>query len=188
MTLYGPSEAKSLDDVANRIKAVARDYQLIKIKTSAIDYFDNVDKKWIVVRVKPNQKLESLRSKIYQSLSKISDPQPWDKDATYKFHFSLGKTDRGYVFNRLRRIANNWSVPELEQFLLRICIINGQGKIHKEYDLLLGRLLTRNEALSPRINKETLIELRRLLKGSGPRVQQFPPPNPIMAFIKKLFS
>jgi 2'-5' RNA ligase len=188
MTLYGPSEAKDLNEIARRIKAVASEYKLVKVKTFEFDYFNNADKKWVVIRVKPNQKLESLRLKLYQSLRTVSHPQPWDEEPTYKFHVSIGKTVRGNVFTRLRHTVNKWVAPEIEQFLLRIAIINGQGKIFKEYDLLLGKLFTRSEALSPRVRSNTLKELRRLLNGSEPSTKSSPAPNKVMAFIKKLFS
>jgi 2'-5' RNA ligase len=188
MTLYGPSEAIDLDRIADKVKTVASDFKLVKVKTSEFDYFDNPDKKWVVIRVKPNQKLVNLRDKLYQELSKISPPQPWDKEPTYKFHISIGKTAKGNIFNKLRHVVNNWTAPEIEQFLLRIAIINGQGKIHKEYDLILGKLLTRSEALSPRVMERTVQELHRLLNDSEPLTKSVPAYTIIRAFFKKLFG
>jgi len=146
MSLFGPSEAKDLNEIARKVEEVAKEFELVKVKTFGFDYFDNPDKKWVVIRVKPNQKLESLRYTLYQALCKTAPPQPWDSEPSYKFHVSIGKTANGNVFAKLRHIVNLWTAPEIEQFLLRIAIINGQGKIHKEYDLIQRRLLSRRDA------------------------------------------
>lgn len=188
MALYGPSEAKDLDKVARKVADIAKEFELVKVKTFAFDYFDNPDKKWVVVRVKPNQKLESLRYKLYQALCKMAPPQPWDKESSYKFHVSIGKTTRSNTFHKLRHIVNQWTAPEIEQFLLRICIINGRGKIYKEYDLIQRRLLSRREALSRREKEVTLQGLRRLLNNSEHDPRQTPASNRIEAFIRKLFG
>lgn len=187
MTLYGPSEAKDLGKIVRKVEEVAKEFELVKVKTFGFDYFDNPDKKWVVVRVKPNQKLESLRYKLYQALRKISPPQTWDEEPSYKFHVSIGKTARGNTFNKLRHMVNQWSAPEMEQFLLRICIINGRGKIHKEYDLIQRRLLSRREALSRREKEVTLQGLRRLLGNSASPLNQASSSKGIGAFFKKLF-
>jgi len=188
MTLYGPSETKDLDKIARKVEEVAKDFELVKVKTDGFDYFNNSDKKWVFIRVKSNQKLENLRYKLYQALCKLAPPQPWDKERSYKFHISIGKTSKGNTFNKLRHIVNQWSSPEIEQFLLRICIINGQGKIHKEYDLIQGRLLSRREALSRREKDVTLQGLRRLLVNSEFHPRRISLSNRIETFLSKLFG
>jgi hypothetical protein len=64
MTLYGPSETKDLDKIACKVEEVTKQFELVKVKTFGFDYFDNADKKWVVIRVKPNRRLESLRYEI----------------------------------------------------------------------------------------------------------------------------
>ncbi|MHB8085732.1 MAG: 2'-5' RNA ligase family protein [Dehalococcoidia bacterium] len=188
MALYGPSKARDLDKIAHKVEEVAKEFELVKVKTFGFDYFDNADKKWVVIRVKSNQKLESLRYKLYQALCEMAPPQPWDKDPVYKFHVSIGKTARGNTFNKLRRIVIQWTAPEIEQFLLRICIINGRGKIYKEYDLIQRRLLSRREARSRKEKQVTLQGLHRLLGNSKSQTHQIPSYNKIGAFFRKLFG
>ena len=162
MSLYGQSEAADLNRVARAVAHVARNFELVKIRTAGFGYFDNPNKKWVVVNIMSNQKLEDLRYGLYQELSKISPPGPLDKPR-FKFHVSIGKTTNARTYGRLCKKVSQWTCPDMEQFLLRICIINGQGKIHCEYDLLQKRLLNRRESLSGSEKRRTLSILRTLL-------------------------
>ena len=176
-----------MNKIAREVEGVGKEFVLVKVKTSWFDYFDNPDKKWVVIRIKPNQKLESLRYKLYQVLCKMASPQTWDQDPSYKFHISIGKTTKGNVYTKLRHRVNRWTCPEMEQFLLRISIINGEGKIFKEYDLIQGRLLTRQEALSRREKQKTLQGLRMLLNKAEPRPRHASITSSIKGFFKRLF-
>jgi len=172
MTLYGPSEAEDLDKIARRVRDIAKEFELVKVTAAGFSYFDNADKKWVNIHIKPNQKLEDLRYKLHQALCKMAPPQPWDAQPQYKFHVAIAKTTDAYIFNKIRHAVWHWSPPEIEQFLLRIAIINGHGKIHSEYDLIQKRLLTRREALSHWEQKKTLQGLRNLLSGRQPYQQR----------------
>lgn len=58
MTLYGPSETNDLGTVARAVVLVARNFELVKIRAAGFGYFNNPDKKWVVLNIQPNQKLE----------------------------------------------------------------------------------------------------------------------------------
>jgi 2'-5' RNA ligase len=184
--LYGPSEIDDLDRVARAVMRVALDFQLVKIRTGGFGYFDNPSKKWVVVNIKPNQKLEDLRYGLYQELRKISPPGPLDKPR-FKFHVSIGKTANATTYSRLCKKVSQWTCPDMEQFLLRISIINGQGKIHCEYDLLQKRLLNREESQSDSGMRRTLSVLRTLLRQSSVSPRHVSILNRISGFFRKLF-
>lgn len=164
MALYGPTKTSSLKKVMSIIEGVAGQYELVPFSTGEFGYFDNPDKKWIIIKINPSPKLDKLRRELPQNLdeSKIAPPGPFDRSRTFKFHITIGKTENKQTFIKLRDIVQKWEPPDMHLYLLRISIIGNQ-KIRFEYDLILKRWLNRKEALSAYWRRKTIDELRRKL-------------------------
>jgi len=60
--------------------------------------------------------------------------------------------------------------PGMAEYLLRVTILGRRGRIDAEYDLMLRRMLSRREALSARVWRETIATLREL--KSPPREER----------------
>jgi calcineurin-like phosphoesterase family protein/2'-5' RNA ligase len=189
MALYGPSEARNLDEVASIVETVARKFTLVPFETTGFGYFDNSDKKWILLEVRPSPELEDLRLKLAEAFNKKKYlAQPWDLQQTYKFHISIGKTHDPKTFDRLRSKIIHFGRPEINQYLLRITIIGRHSKIHSEYDLILKHLLNRRQALSPGWRKKTIKALRGTLGYPGVEPKQPAMIEGVLNYFKNVLS
>jgi calcineurin-like phosphoesterase family protein len=177
MALYGGTDTSSLKHVMSIIEGVAGRYELVSFRTGNFGYFDNPDKKWIIIKIHPSSELKTLRLQIAESLikSKIAPPQSYDRDNNYNFHISIGRTEHIETFNHLRNIVRTWAPPDKSLHLVRISMIGKDQKIRFEYDLMLKRWLNREQALSSYWRRKTIHELRgKLGLPSEPPKQHSP--------------
>lgn len=190
MTLYGGTQTSDLKHVMSVIEHVVQKYELVPFNTGNFGYFDNLDKKWIIIKINSSPELEALRSQLARSLIKngIAPPLSYDYDKKYKFHISIGKTEHVQIFNKLRNIIKNWELPDLNLHLLRISIIGKDQKIRFEYDLMLRRWLNRKQALSAYWRRKTVNELRRKLGLPSFPLKKYSIIKKVISLFKNLFG
>lgn len=101
ITLFGPADMSSLQTVMRSVQTVGRDYVLVPFKLAIKrGEFRRPDANWLFLEVEPSPELEQFRWRLAQELCKVDSTisrtcQPWDHDARYKFHCSIGKFDPG---------------------------------------------------------------------------------------------
>ena len=164
ITLYGPSIISDIEMVVSKVIAVGRKYTLVPFKMKGFGYFDKPGKV-IYLAITPSAVLERLRQELYQMLKTVSVPQPSDMEMPFKFHSTIAFKDIDEKFDKLWRYIKSKREPDICQDLLRITILDKRKRmILYEYDLVLGLLLSRNEALSRGVRQET-ISKHRTLRG-----------------------
>ena len=187
ITLFGSAKTNTLEQVASRIERIRKYYlrsqpnTLVPFKIKGIGNFDRPDRAVIYLDVDPSPELEQFRWELAQSLTKISSEYaPWDNTQKYEFHSTVGifqptSNDKfsqlcNYaetqcnlaVFKRQRTSSEPRDYDSgINQHLLRITVLRG-SRIHFEYDLVLKRLLSREEAVEGYLWKQTIEKLKEL--------------------------
>lgn len=162
MTLYGPAETSSSHSVFSGIEKVARRYKLVQFE---ICDFQGKDGATIVCRIDASPELKKLRRELAEELNKtvnIDDRQPWDNDSDYWFHATVAMKDITQKFRKILDYVNIKEKPHINQYLVRITVLNKKRRIEREYDLILKRWLNRREALSKRWWRRTINGLREV--------------------------
>jgi hypothetical protein len=165
ITLYGPSETDDINKVISHIIAIGRRYKLVPFKIKGFDYFDKQGKV-IYLDITPSIELAKLRRELAQNLCRISTSQIWDTKHDYGFHSTVAFKDIDTKFKKIWDYVKSQEQPNINQYLLRITILKRNRTILYEYDLVLGRLLNRQEALSKSLWQKTISKLK-LLQGSN---------------------
>jgi len=183
MTLYGPSQARSLDSVFSKIEKVAKRYTLVPFVVYAFDSHNGKGGKVIGCRINASAELKNLRRELAEELNKIvkiDDRQPWDNEGDYWFHTTIAMKDIDWQFRYIWSYVNKKEKPHINQHLVRITVLNENRKIEREYDLMFKRWLNRREALSNRLWRKTMNKLRQF--------QNLPPEKPtsLIDWLRKL--
>lgn len=184
MTLYGPSQARSLDSVFSKIEKVAKRYTLVPFVVCDFDSHNGKGGKVIGCRINASAELKNLRSELAEELNKIvtmDDRQPWDNEGDYWFHTTIAMKDIDWQFRDIWSYVNKKEKPYINQYLVRITVLNNKRRIEREYDLMFQRWLSRREALSRYLWRKTINRLRELL-GLPPEK-----PTSLIKQLKKIF-
>jgi len=184
MTLYGPSQARSLDSVFSKIEKVAKRYTLVPFVVCDFDAHNGKGEKTIACRIDASAELKNLRRELAVELNrivKISDRQPWDNEDNYWFHTTIATKDIDRKYDQILRYLSGIQKPNITQHLVRITVLNNRREIEREYDLMFKRWLSRAEALDKRLWRKTVNKLREL--------QGLPPERPLslIEWFKKIF-
>ena len=151
--LYTRDEARLIKEVVD----ICKKYDQIKFK---LDGFSHFEDRVIYVKIKPSPELVNLRADIAKQLNKFCETTTHDvDDKEYTFHATLVMKDIAEKFDKIWNYVQTWKIPELEQHVPRITIIKNQ-RILAEYDLVLKKLLTRNQALDRDIFKKTMEKIK----------------------------
>ncbi len=169
ITLYGPATTHDIRRVVSIVQSIGQKYTLVPFKIKGFDYFPN-HSKVIFLDIDPSPELKNLRWELSEALQKISTCQPFDKTREFNFHSTIAFKDINRKFERIQHYIKQ-EEPDIKQYLLRITILGHRSRILYEYDIILKKLLNRNEALSRRWLKKTFKELNRLrgLSTESPR-------------------
>jgi len=156
ISLVGPVYTNDQKRLVKEIKDVCKQYALVKFK---LTNFDNFEDRVIFVKIKPSEELKKLRIEMAQRLQTFCTLSELDYDDKFTFHATLVLKDIQRKFDRIWKYLQTWKL-EMEQHVLRITILKNK-RILAEYDLLLKKMLTRSQALDPKIFKETLKKLEK---------------------------
>ena len=184
MTLYGPAQTKSLQNVLLKIERVAKNYTLVPFKIDSFGWH-NEKSRVVAAQITASEELKNLRRELAEELNKVvkkDDRQPWDNGDCYWFHTTLAMKDIDRQFGKIWSYVNSKGKPHINQYLVRITVLNRQRKIEREYDLMFQRWLNRREALSRHLWRQTINRLREL--------QGLPPERPtsLIDWLKRLFG
>ena len=181
ISLYGPGRTDDMRRVISAIEKIGRKYTLVPFTIKGFGFFE-ASPKVIYFDISPSQELEELRWGLSQELRKVSTGQPWDSRRNHAFHATIAFRDIDHKFNQIWSYLKSKEQPNINQHLLRITVLGARGRIVCEYDLVLKRLLRRREALSKRLWRNTVNQLRKL-QGLSPEQE----PS-IMNWLRKLFK
>jgi 2'-5' RNA ligase len=159
ISLAGPFETRDIERVIRDVESVAKNYNLVNFKLKGFGYFNKPNGKVIYADIEPSKELEELRWELAKRLMKYAELKEWDKNRKFPFHATIAFKDIDMKFSDIWRYLKSKEVPNINQHLLRITILQN-SKILYEYDLMLKRLLTRREALSKRIWKKTILRFK----------------------------
>jgi len=181
ISLYGPGRTNDIKKVILAVEKVGRRYTLVPFKVKGFGCFDKIPKV-IYFDITPSQELENLRLELSQELQKISSGQSWDSRRNHSFHATIAFRDIDAEFDKIWAYLKRKEEPDINQYLLRITVLGARGRIMCEYDLVLKKLLNREQALSRYWWQKTINRLREL--------QGLPPEKPtsLIDWLKRLFG
>ena len=160
ITLFGPFTTKYEKRMISEVVDIGRKFSLVPFEVKGFNYFDKAHKV-IYLDVNPSIELKELRQKLTQRLGKVSNSQQWDKQKQFLFHSTVAFKDIDSNFSRIWGYIKGKEEPNINQHLLRITILKGE-RILYEYDLILKKLLNRNQALSRYWYNKTMRKLKEL--------------------------
>ena len=163
ITLFGPFTTRYEEKMVSEIINVAKKYTLVPFKVKGFNFFDNATNKVIYLDTEPSEELKQLRFELSNRLRKITNTKSsQDRKNKNKFHFhaTIAFKDIDKKFSQMWGYLKKKEEPNINQYLLRITILKS-GKILCEYDLLLKRRLSRIQAPSKRIYKQTIDILQK---------------------------
>lgn len=170
MALYGNSTTSNIRHVFTAIEKVARQYTLVPFSVKGFDWReDDEGRKVVAANIIASPVLQKLRQELARELSIVSEPGRWDTHTDYWFHCTLAFKDIDAKFDRIWRFVDATKKPQLEQYLVRISVLNKNRRIVREYDLILNRWFRRWHVIPPTGSywwRKTLIGLREAISLS----------------------
>lgn len=164
ITLVGPLYTRDAKRMIAEVQNVIK--QQRTVPTFQIDGFGMFEGRAIFVKITPSQELIQLRKEIIERLDGFCELGEYDHGtynphATLLLNTDLQKGRQDHQFNKILKYLDSWKVPSMKQDVLRITILNSRGKIACEYDLILKKLLDRQDALDRDMRKKTLDQWRK---------------------------
>jgi len=168
ISLAGPITKDRLnrDDEKKLVKEVfdvVKKYDRVKFslhgfgKFSKLYFFNRV----VYAHVEPSEELNSMRREISQRLKNLGwKMQDHDYKHDFDFHATIAFKDINWKFDEIWKYVQKLETPIIDQTLLRVTIIKNKI-ILREYDLMLRRELTRDQALDSHIKRQTINALRQ---------------------------
>jgi len=163
IALYGSGSTKDIRRVVSVVERVGQKYTLVPFRIKGFNYFDKPHKV-IYLDISPSKEMEELRWELSQELRKISTCQSQDRHSMTKFafHGAIAFRDIDNKFNKIWSDIKSREEPDIKQYLLRITVIGAHSRIVCEYDLVLKKLLNREQALSRYWWRKTVNRVREL--------------------------
>jgi len=181
--LYGSAKTKDIRRVVSVVERVGQKYTLVPFRIKGFGFFDKPHKV-IYLDISPSKELEELRWELSQELRKVSSCRSQDRHSMTKFEFhgTVAFQDIDNKFNQIWPYIKSREEPDIQQYLLRITVIGARSRIVCEYDLVLKKLLNREQALSGYWWRKTINRLREL-QGLSPEK-----PTSLIDWLKRLFE
>jgi calcineurin-like phosphoesterase family protein/2'-5' RNA ligase len=166
VTLYGPSETNgtvSVRKVVSEVERIGRKYCLVPYRIKGFDCFDKENKRKVIyLDIEPSRALQNMRWDLAQALRRISAPTEYDQEQDYEFHSTVVMLNDDTKFRRIWGFVMSKEAPDITQCVPRVTILGGNRRIICEYDLVLGRVLDRRQALSRHWWRRTTTKMREL--------------------------
>jgi len=161
--LYGSGKTKDIRRVVSVVERVGQKYTLVPFRIKGFGYFYETHKV-IYLDISPSKELEELRWELSQELRKVSSGRSQDRHSMTKFgfHGTVAFQDIDNKFIQIWPYIKSRGEADFQQYLLRITVIGARSRIVCEYDLVLKKLLNREQALSRYWWRKTLNRLREL--------------------------
>jgi hypothetical protein len=153
--LYPPESTRDISDVIRTVEKVGQHYTLVPFSMKGFECYESTGV--IYIDIEPSPVLEQLHDELtYELNSALRKTNP-----KYDLHATIFK-GLGNKFDSIWNYVRTQQQPDIDQYLLRITVLGERRRIICEYDLVLKRVLNRQEALSQYWWKRTLDEMRRL--------------------------
>lgn len=162
ITLVGPLTTKNERKLISDFNSVCSKYPLMKLKVNGFNTFEN--NRVVYIDINPSQKLDEFRWELAQAIRPNCKVQSQDQKRKFYFHATLAKSLSSNKFRKVKAYINSGNKPKYSHFVLRATLLK-RGKILKEYDFLLRRLLTRREAKSKTIYRRTIALLQKFFES-----------------------
>jgi len=163
ISLYGTGSTQNMRGVVSAVERIGQKYTIVPFRIRGFGFFDKPHKV-VYLDIRPSKELEELRWELSQELRKVSGCQSQDRHSKKKFgfHGTIAFKDIDSKFNQIWPDIKNIKEPDINQNLLRITVIGARSRIVCEYDLVLKKLLNREQALSRYWWRKTINRLREL--------------------------
>jgi len=163
ITLVGELETNDEKQLVKQVVDACKQYKLVRFK---LDGFDSFENRVIFVKIKASEELESFRLDLVKRLEPFCDLSEFDHDSVFTYHATLIMNDIQRKFDRIWEYLQSWKIHQMNQYVLRVTILNEQRKILYEYDLILERLLNRKDALDEKIFEKTMDKFNKIREVS----------------------
>jgi hypothetical protein len=154
--LYPPSSTSDIRDVIRTVERVGQHYTLVPFSIKGFGCYRSTGV--IYIDIEPSRELNQLRAELTYELNSALGKA----NQEYDFHTTIAFKDLGNKFDSIWNYVRTQQQPDIDQYLLRITVVGERRRIICEYDLVLKRVLNRQEALSRDWWKRTLDEMGRL--------------------------
>ena len=164
ITLVGELQTSDEKRLVKQVVDACKQYELVKFK---LDGFDRFEKRVIYVKIKESDELEELRLDMVKRLEQFCTLKKDIDDApAFFYHATLAKNGIEGKFDRIWKYLQSWKIPQMNQHVLRVTILNEHRRILCEYDLILKKLLNRKEALDEKIFDKTMGKFNKIREVS----------------------
>jgi calcineurin-like phosphoesterase family protein/2'-5' RNA ligase len=163
ITLVGELETDDEKQLVKQVVEACKQYKLIRFKLDGIGSFP---KPVIYAGVKQSTELEDLRLDLVKRLKPFCMLKNIDLDPVFVYHITIVMNGIERKFERIWKYLQSWKIPKMNQYLLRATILNEDRRILCEYDLILEKLLSREEALDKKIFSKTMDKFNKIRETS----------------------
>lgn len=163
ITLVGELETDDEKQLVKVVVEACKQYKLVRFKLDGVGSFP---KPVIYAGVKQSAELEDLRLDLVKRLKPFCTLKDIDLDPVFVYHITIVMNGIERKFERIWKYIQSWKIPKMNQYLLRATILNEDGKILCEYDLILEKLLSREEALDEKIFSKTMDKFNKIREAS----------------------
>ncbi len=162
ISLAGPLYTDDEKRLVKEVIDIVKKYDMVRF---SMDGFGKFSKLYFLNRVvyaniDPSKELEEIRRNISKRLEGFCKMQDHDYKDDFDFHATIAFKDINWKFGEIWKYLQKLDPPKIDQILLRVTIIKNRV-ILCEYDLILRRILNRDQALDKRTKAETLEGLKR---------------------------
>ena len=162
ITLYGTAKTNDVNKVINTIETIGSKYTLVPF--SIRGEFINLHDRVICIMVNPSQQLDELRWELSKELNKFCVTKPYDLERAFVFHIALSNEQNTEKLNRIVKYLKTKQARTFDLYLTRLTLLeDGSDKIVCEYDLVLKKLLSREQSLDRHWANATIERLNQLL-------------------------
>lgn len=146
---YGSPGMTDIKKVCTAVEKVGKRYTLVPFKIEGFDWRNGEKGKVVAADITASPELKKLRTELVGELSKICTPHRFDTQSDFWFHTTIAFKDIDRKFDRIWNYVNTKERPSINQYLVRITVLNENSKIVGEYDLILKRWLYRWQVIPP---------------------------------------
>lgn len=179
ITLLGRLSTSRQKELIDTVQDVAKDYDLVSFY---IDGFGEFPGRAVYARIRPSEELKEIQERLVKRLSKFCELKEHDISESYKPHATMcldtDLPERTEIavkekFEEMLEFLKGWKLQDHRQHMLRVSVIDEGRRILCEYDLMLQRMLNRDEARDRSLFKETMavFKIKRERSSTGPGKQ-----------------
>lgn len=161
IVLYGTATTNDIDKVIYTVDEIARRYSLVPFRINK--EIINLHNKAICFTITPSKLLEELRWELATELNKFCSTKPYDIERSFMFHMTIANDSDTSKLNNILRYINPRSLRTFDLHLTRLTILeDGKDEIINEYDLMMHKWLTSEQAIAPNVWDQTKAKEKEL--------------------------